>query len=325
MSNRFSYTSADIFPLKIFYDEELLHRLKLGYVPPRHISLNPTNRCNKNCKYCSYSNRDMNIEMPIEEVKRITTNFKWWGTRAVTITGGGEPLVHENIEEIITYIHDSLGMKIGFTTNGLWLYRLKYTDLLKKLTWLRVSVDSFDDPLDVLSIVKEYLPYSGDLSWSISYVVTSMQTMRLNYLKNAILFANRHKEVSHVRIVSDLLDLDNLPPMESIRNALFDIDLGKVIFQDRHNYEHGMSPCLISLLKPNISADGMIYPCCGTQYATKNPQRDFARGFEMGKDINKIWQEQLAFNGEICSRCYYWRYNQTLSALMSKVNHVEFV
>lgn len=321
MERRFSYTSADIFPIKIFYDEKLLRGLRNGRILPRHVSLNPTNRCNKNCQYCSYSARDRTVEMSMADIRSTMFTFEQLGTRAVTITGGGEPLMHDNISEIISFLYDDLLMSVGFTTNGWFLFRIK--EVLGKLAWLRVSVDSFEDPLDVLSIVREYIPYAPKLNWSISFVVT--KHLNYQYLFNAIMFAEDHPEISHVRIVSDLLDLENLPDMSVIKKAVPESE--KVIWQDRHAYERGMNPCLISLLKPNISADGFIYPCCGTQYATEIPQRDFAKGFEMGKliDSEDIWKEQKAFNGSVCSRCYYWRYNQTLSALMQKVDHVEFV
>ena len=54
----------------------------------------------------------------------------------------------------------------------------------------------------------------------------------------------------------------------------------------------GVKDCFISKLKPIIHADGYLYPCCGIQYASGDPQeqRHFPPSFRMGhwRDFHKI-------------------------------------
>jgi hypothetical protein len=99
------------------------------------------------------------------------------------------------------------------------------------------------------------------------------------------------------------------------------------IWQGRQHYFAGTPRCLISLLKPVIGADGMIYPCCGAQYAESVPAKDYPKSMVMGgvEDTNVIWDKQLAFDGSRCVKCYYEHYNSALAALVDDINHMQFV
>ena len=65
-----------------------------GKIRPYHIQLVPTNRCNANCSWCSFSKADRRLEMDIDEALEIIDYFAHLGTKAITITGGGEPTLH---------------------------------------------------------------------------------------------------------------------------------------------------------------------------------------------------------------------------------------
>ena len=81
------------------------------------------------------------------------------------------------------------------------------------------------------------------------------------------------------------------------------------------------------MLKPVISADGGIYPCCGVQYAQDPPGRDMVELMLMGTldDIDRIWKDQITFDGSVCTRCYYDDYNSALDLLTMSLSHKEFV
>ena len=84
---------------------------------------------------------------------------------------------------------------------------------------------------------------------------------------------------------------------------------------------------LISLLKPVIGADGLLYPCCGTQYAMFPPPGDYDDLMCMGPAIElySIYQEQKHFDGSQCVRCYYDEYNALLEQIIIPLEHKEFV
>ncbi len=86
-----SYTAASAYPIKIFFDLELLKSMiKDKKILARHIQMNFTNRCNLNCSFCSCSERDKSIEMPFEKVVETMQKFKELGCVSTTLTGGGE-------------------------------------------------------------------------------------------------------------------------------------------------------------------------------------------------------------------------------------------
>jgi len=321
IDKRVSYTAADVIPVKIFLIDGLVESIRKGYIPPVHISLCPTNKCNQDCEFCSYSARDRNIEMNCGLATNIVDRFQKLGTKAVDLTGGGEPLMYPFVNVLVEYLLHT-GMRISLTTNGLLLHKI--ADYEKKFTWIRVSFSDYSD-----WNWKDYLPCHliNRTDWNFSYVATRKPNYEL--FANLVKLANEFENVTHVRVVSDLLDLEYLPPIEYYAKYLKQkgIDDSKVIYQDRQRYEHGIKKCLISLLRPNIDARGDVYPCCGTQYAiADNPARDFAPMFSMGRDYRDIWINQRFFDGSRCTKCYYYGYNELLNVLQNpEVKHIEFV
>jgi len=263
--------------------------------------------------------------LSLDDIKEVMTQAKNCGCKAVTLSGGGEPILHKNINEILEFILN-LDIKIGLTTNGVALSRVQ-PEILNKITWVRISHS------DNRSFDNEYQKYLSNIvikcpniDWSFSYVVTK----NINYetLINIIHFANEHK-MTHIRVVSDLLNLEEIISMDEIKNyiKLQNVDDSLVIYQGRKNYAHGEKKCLISLLKPVINADGEIYPCCGVQYLSEEPTLDCNKKVSMGnaKDLQKIYEDQKYFDGSICARCYYSEYNIILDKLTEDIKHLEFL
>ena len=108
MNNKqISYTSASAIPMKILLDKGLIDVMtKRKKIFPRHIQLNPTNKCTRNCWWCSCSRRDQTSQLTYTQIVSIMRRFKKLGCRAVTITGGGDPLCHLRINDIIDKIKE---------------------------------------------------------------------------------------------------------------------------------------------------------------------------------------------------------------------------
>jgi organic radical activating enzyme len=327
MENRIaSYTAASVFPAKILVNQELMREItEEKKIPPIHVQLNPTNRCNMNCPFCSCSARDKRLELSYDEIIDIMIKTRRAGCKSVTITGGGEPLMHPRIFDIIREIKD-MGMEIGLVTNGLLLGEVPM-ETFSRMTWIRISSGdhrSFRDRYQ--QSIKNAVERGRNVDWSFSHVVAR----KPNYetIGGIIRFANENA-FTHVRLVSDLLDLEASRDMESIRHKLRQkgIDDKLVIYQGRKSYTHGSPKCLISLLKPVVGADGYLYPCCGTQYALETPGRDYEKTMRMGpaRDIDKLYEMQKCFDGSVCVRCYYSDYNKALEILLSDIKHKVFV
>ncbi len=114
---------------------------------PIYVRVKPTNRCNHHCYYCAYDSENPNIqkfgrkdEIPYSKLMKIIDDFRDMGVKAVTYSGGGEPLVYPNIEDIL---ERTLRYKIDLSmiTNGQKLNGRR-AELLKSAKWIRVSLDS---------------------------------------------------------------------------------------------------------------------------------------------------------------------------------------
>lgn len=319
--NTSSYTAAGTLPAKVIKQAQAIYAD--GKFKPLHLQISPTNVCQLDCPFCSCANRASNVEMDLAEYLRIIDCFAAAGCKAATITGGGEPTLHRNINEILL---GTWGRRIatGLTTNGLSLDRVE-TDALRTLTWCRVSF-SDDRAFDMAftSQIVHAVTRAPDVDWAFSYVLTASPNWE--NLQRVIDFANRHA-FTHVRIVTDLLDVDSVAPMWGVKAQLqvLGVDDSRVIYQGRKTYQRGAERCLISLIKPVISADGGWYPCCGVQYALEHPSRDFEARMCMGHDHAQILSGQKPFDGSQCARCYYGDYNQVLGAMSGPIEHEFFV
>ncbi len=105
------------------------------------LRISITNRCNVNCFYCHHDGIvPENYEMTSNEMQRIVKVAKEIGIEKIRLSGG-EPLIREDIIDIVTKI-SSVGFRdISLTTNGVLLG--KYAKALYDAGLTRVNV-SFD-------------------------------------------------------------------------------------------------------------------------------------------------------------------------------------
>lgn len=81
------------------------------------VDLHITNRCNLKCEHCVYDSGVWNMpDMSLETVKKLSDGFKKMNVKEVHITGG-EPLLNEEVFDIIEYLHKS-GYLVRIQSNG---------------------------------------------------------------------------------------------------------------------------------------------------------------------------------------------------------------
>jgi MoaA/NifB/PqqE/SkfB family radical SAM enzyme len=153
-SNKYSNLKITQFPAKI-------DSFKAGIITaPIYVRLKPTNHCNMACSWCSYSDgtkrpkdqgatNHLQGHMHEEMVEQdnwtcakgyeIIDDLAAIGVRAVTFSGGGEPLLHPNIVDFLK-LASSRNLDISIITNGQLLVGER-ADLLRTAKWVRVSID----------------------------------------------------------------------------------------------------------------------------------------------------------------------------------------
>src|SRR5437899_5286361 len=112
-------------------------------VSPEHpllAHLIPIRRCNLACKYCNEFN-DFSKPGPTELMFKRVHKLGELGTSVVTISGG-EPLLHPELDAIISRIRHH-GMVAGLITNGYLLTAERIQRLNHAgLDWLQISIDN---------------------------------------------------------------------------------------------------------------------------------------------------------------------------------------
>lgn len=135
--------------LKIFAHSEELNKIGNGErVAPIYIRIKPTNYCNHKCYYCSYADSELGLrdivnkqdQIPKEKMMEIIEDLGELKVKAVTFSGGGEPLVYPYITDAMRGILDK-GIDLSIITNG-QLLNGERAEILSKAKWVRVSFDS---------------------------------------------------------------------------------------------------------------------------------------------------------------------------------------
>src|SRR6202040_2190001 len=100
----------------------------------------PIRRCNLACEYCNEYD-DFSKPVPTEMMFARVDRLAALGTSVITISGG-EPLLHPELDQIISRIRKR-GMIAGLITNG-YLLVAERIQLLNRagLEWLQISIDN---------------------------------------------------------------------------------------------------------------------------------------------------------------------------------------
>jgi MoaA/NifB/PqqE/SkfB family radical SAM enzyme len=140
--------------LKAFQFPAQLDALRAGVAAaPVHVRIKPTNVCNHACYFCAYRSDAVTLGQDIqlrdrigfEKMMEIAEDVIAMGVRAVTFSGGGEPLIYPRLAAIIDRL-GAAGIGIGVLTNGSRLLGKTAEALACYGTWLRVSIDGWDGP-----------------------------------------------------------------------------------------------------------------------------------------------------------------------------------
>lgn len=106
---------------------------------PSTIVFHPTARCNLNCKMCVISSYDFPKELSLVEVKNIINQIAFF--KPHFYIAGGEPLLRNDLEKIISYAKKK-GLITTFTTNGVLLTAQRAKSLIRSgVDGIAVSID----------------------------------------------------------------------------------------------------------------------------------------------------------------------------------------
>ncbi len=179
--------------LKMFHFQEKLDSLpyKENMRAPIHVRIKPTNLCNHRCRYCAYRAPDLQLgqdmreqdSIPKDKMLEIVKDMLAMGVKAVTFSGGGEPLLYPYIVETANLLHDG-GIAISSLSNGALLVREKAEFFAHNGTWLRVSMDGWDNAsyskyrgvkhgeyTKIMNNLESFSALGGKCALGVSYIV----------------------------------------------------------------------------------------------------------------------------------------------------------
>lgn len=144
------YTKTKIFHFKDKVDS--LPTTTAEIAAPIHVRIKPTNICAHNCWYCAY--RADNIQLgedmvardfiPKEKMMEIIDDLVDTGVEAVTFSGGGDPFYYPFLLDTVKRLSQT-HIKFASLTNGAKLQGEIASIFAHNGTWLRISVDGWDD------------------------------------------------------------------------------------------------------------------------------------------------------------------------------------
>ena len=346
-----SYTSNHVKLLKH------LDRLKLiqdGKRPkPVMFHMSPCNPCNLTCSFCCFANRAMKEMLTVEQMKSAIDQFHALGVTGMEFTGGGEPTLHPDLDEVIEYAYKK-GLKMGICTNGSMLRKIKNWHMV---SWVRLGMYSWDE--------KKPYPYhlevfdGLDIEISAAYVWDGAPETSTNpnitgkWLDNHAkkLATNEYKKENFIKMLT-WVEEKKIPTrialnaIKSTDIVAKDIDLIRELISEfekkngilkyaflsdfnfkgtrRNNncYMHGVKPCVFT--------DGNVYVCPSAELA---PENNYAVNDEFKLcDINGITEFYNSQAGGAdnfrrhhnCSFCKYAYQNELVDDILIETKHNEF-
>src|SRR3970040_1629006 len=103
----------------LLHPEQISRYIKVERPFPINIEVDLTELCNHGCSFCysAWYRKWDRSSLDTDIVKQRLEEARNMGTKSITFTGGGEPMLHKDFMEILQY-STQLGLENGLITNG---------------------------------------------------------------------------------------------------------------------------------------------------------------------------------------------------------------
>lgn len=358
-------------PNKAVWHLDSVDALRRGQQPvPKHVQLIVSDLCNQDCRSCPYrmegysSNQhfgalDKNGAftnnptrfIPLEKVAEILDDCATMGVRAIQLTGGGEPTVHPQFDEIVRLVLER-NLDLALVTNGVKLSAQAINDLMQA-TWLRVSIDAgnpgtytayrrcpeshwFKMLDNVARLVEAKRRTGSAVTIGVGFVVT-----RENYTEivDAVLLA-RTLGVDNVRVSAaftvdgaeyhrEIHEAAKLQTAQAVAHSTETFRVYDMLGDRVSDLEEGTpdySFCGIQHFTTYIGGDQNVYRCCVTSYNDQG-----LLGSLKHQRLRDLWlsddkrQRMQTFDARTCERCMFNNRNRAINAALERPDHENFV
>jgi len=286
--------------MKVFHYKEKIDSLPRdkGILPPVHIRIKPTNVCNHSCRYCAYrvDNLQLGKDMvardyiPKEKMLEIISDLSEMGVKAVTFSGGGEPFCYSYLLETVKELVKAR-IKFACLTNGSLLAAELAEIFAHHATWLRVSMDGWDDNsyqvyrkvtnnefTKIMKNMEHFKQLKGGCNLGVSFIVDKdnathiyefikkLEAIGVNSVKiSPCIISNSGKEnnVYHQAIFAKVKE-EVARATSDFANEDFEIFDSFHLLEEKFVKDYNWCP--YQQILPVIGADLNIYPCQDKAY-----------------------------------------------------------
>ena len=292
--------------LKIFHYQDKLDSLPKDtdtIKAPIHIRIKPTNVCNHNCWYCAYKvdNLQLGQDMvekdfiPEDKMMQIIDDCSDMDVKAITFSGGGEPFTYRYFKQTIEKLIEK-DISFASLTNGSKLNGEIAELFARNATWLRVSIDGYDDESyaqardvkvgefsKIINNMKEFVSISNrKCNLGVSFIIDHknytkifefsklMKSIGVDSIKlSGCVVANEgEKNNEYHKAFFDEAKVLSIKAKEELEDENFEVFDSYHYLEDK--FEKDYSWCPYSQILPIIGADLNIYPCQDKAYNLEN-------------------------------------------------------
>ncbi len=337
--------------LKVFAHAAKLQAIKVRErTAPIYIRIKPTNLCNHRCYYCSYADSELGLRdgvqardsIPWAKMQEIIADLSSIGVKAVTFSGGGEPLLYPEIAASMQGVVDG-GIDLSIITNG-QLLKGEKAEVLRAAKWVRISMDAAD--------ADSYARIRGISAAAFGQVCTNIDhfaSIKPPACELGINFVINHENASQVyemakmvrdlgvnhikytaRISRDLHDYHRPfkeEAIEQLHQAQADLSCPGFAVINKYEddftfstvFQRSYASCLVKELVTVIAADCKVYFCHDKAYVSSGEVGDLSQqSFKelwFAPDVVKRYQD---FNArqECCHHCVYDDRNILLNSFL---------
>lgn len=347
--------------LKIFAHAEVLDGLSKGIrQAPIYVRIKPTNYCNHKCYYCSYADSALGLRDSVnkqdqiswEKMEEIISDMKEIGVKAVTFSGGGEPLIYPHITETMKRILQA-NIDLSIITNG-QLLNGERAKILANAKWVRISFDSANSETyanirqislkafdEVCQNIKHFSEIkSPNCELGINFVINHQNAKQVYEMAKMV----KTLGVNHIkytaRITKNLFEYHEpfkKDAIEQIHKAQKELECNgfKVINKYEGDFESAMvfhrcyNHCYINQIFTVIGADSKVYFCHDKAYVSDGVVGDLTnQSFKELWFSDEIIKRYHEFNPqkECNHHCVYDDRNELLNTFYSlDKNHINFI
>ncbi|MFA5931495.1 MAG: radical SAM protein [archaeon] len=344
-----TYNSSAIYLISCFEKVKQISKRKIPI--PEVVEIFPTNYCNFSCPHCRCAeyHGSKNEYMPIKVFESLLKELSSKGVNSLEISGGGEPLMHPQAEEMFELIK-KYNFRIGMITNGYPLVGNKKLQnlIIECSDWVRFSLDAFSEEtfckvhgkkdISYKELTKTIKSMARTIKKGLPRIELKMLISKLNYkdcekgLKEAKrmgvnqlhykYLANSPIALGKKEIQKTFKKLSKQKEEAEKKGIILALSPGyggKNLFEEK---------CLMTFLHPLIDWDGTIYLCAFFSHRKKEHSLGNINknGFFKNWFSKTHWKKFDSINSKTCvPNCPMKRYNPIVNYIQEENYHFKYI